>query len=474
MRRISKLLAVLSVICLLVGCQAVTDSFNSAKESFINTKNSILENEQVKFVIEKYNVVKDYVVEHNPFKKKPEPIRIPRPPVVYPEVDYANGRTVINYACLADKTGTLRAIIDSFNLENSEFYVNLTEFDYDDYAYHSLLKNYTSSNIKYDVFDIDLNLCAEFAISGLIAELDTALYTMGISPQNYYAMDGAIYKGRTYGIPKEINLGAIFVKSGTFDYTPSTWDELISYSTQAKDTGFFDKALTFGGVISPDLTFKAYEMVYSYGGRIFDANGNLDIDNKEFREALTMFRKLYNLEDEKEKSRILVATNDDAANYFLDEKILYMRNEPSYWDKCDEVMRGGFSIAPLPKGSFSGSDLIRGKIICMSSETPYRDYSLELIRYLTGNVAQKQMALSGKVPALKMTLRDSAVLIKYPLYQSDAFSRLLLRASIFTQTTNYSIFGDIFRQHLSYYIYYDRSLDQMIENIISDYEKLTK
>ncbi len=457
------LLIVLSMLGMLMGCDQVKDTYNKVKE-----------NDKVQFVMQKVGEFKDAVVENNPFKKEERPPSMVRPPVVIPEEDLAKGRPILTFAALADQTGTTKGLIDKLNAENQSFYVDLQEYAFTDSAYYNLISySKLGTGTDFDLFELDLTWCAEFAEKGYLLELDSAAVNIGISPNSYVGIEGARYNGKLWGIPREITLDVLFFRNDLSDHPPSSWSDLTALANNAKGSGLVDQGILFAGEVSDNLVFQTLSLMYSYGGRVLDGEGNIVVNSNQNKAAFEKLRELYQLDGNKQA--LFTLNRGEAASAFANQKVLFMRNKPEYWNTMEgSALRAAFSIAPLPHNGPSGVDLIGGQLVCISPYSEKQDLALEFLKILTGNEAQKQLALSGKVPALKIVMQDADVNAKYPLFQTDAFRKLISNAVMPPSTVKYALFSYRFQEEVSKYLYYDLETDVLMSNLEKSLTELFK
>jgi len=106
----------------------------------------------------------------------------------------------------------------------------------------------------------------------------------------------AMYDGEVYGLPTDISTLFLFYRSDLIPEPPDTWEETLELARQfsqsqnsASPTPY---GIAFDGVPGESLPETFYNVMWSFGGEIVDANGEVVVDNEGAITAGNFWRTL--------------------------------------------------------------------------------------------------------------------------------------------------------------------------------------
>lgn len=199
------------------------------------------------------------------------------------------------------------------------------------------------------------------------------------------------YKGKTYGVPQDINLIGLFYNKDLFDraglkYPDASWTwadlkEADDKLTIAGAPGQKGLDMAWGG----DL-FRAF--MYQNGGRMWDGD-RAAFGSPETAEALAFYRSLM-------KSYTLTRSNEGRGGlgpdkFFTTGRVaMYMDGSwmvPSV-TKSAPTMR--FGVAPLPRGPKAASTVSGSCCWGIDKDTRHPEEAWKLVKFLSGEWALKK------------------------------------------------------------------------------------
>ena len=239
-----------------------------------------------------------------------------------------------------------------------------------------------------------------YAKAGLLTTLSEFLTPK--EKLNYFsnAIDALSVNGNNYAIPRDISNLVIYYNKDLFDkkhlpYPQVNWtyDEFLNTAKELTDEK------TFGIGFEEEPLFWE-PILWSYGGKLFNSNGELNLNNKESKDALKYYIELRTIN--KVAPSRLQSANRTMAQMFLDQKIAMQISGRWLVPKYRSEANFDWDIINLPQGkygSIAGSDA-SGWAISQSSQN--KKLALELIKFLSSRYAINKMTECGLItPARK-------------------------------------------------------------------------
>ena len=193
----------------------------------------------------------------------------------------------------------LREYIPQFERENPEIRVRFHHFD----SYANRILMLRAGSMAPDVMRQNTEFGAQYIRRGMNLPLDRFMDGPdGIDRNDFFPItwDALRYRGRTYGIPQDINIRALFYNKDLFDaaglkYPDETWTWPDLQRAAAR---LADPKSSGGkkGVIGLLAGFRSTDWLpfyYQAGGRVWNADKTVPtIDNPRAVEALAYFKSL--------------------------------------------------------------------------------------------------------------------------------------------------------------------------------------
>lgn len=154
-----------------------------------------------------------------------------------------------------------------------------------------------------DAFDlafIQSTMVGELAQAGAILPLTPYLEQLTEDEKADVDLDDvlvpAMYDGQVYGLPTDISTLFLFYRSDLIPEPPQTWEETLEVARKFTQSVTPDSptpyGLAFDGVPGETLPETFYNFMWSFGGEIVDADGNVAIDGPKAIEAGKYFQTL--------------------------------------------------------------------------------------------------------------------------------------------------------------------------------------
>ena len=350
----------------------------------------------------------------------------------------------------------INAVKGSFE-EEKGCSINVVSLSADDIRKTSIEDSSNASGI-YDVIMIDDPLMPEYIEKKMILNLTQMGY---VDDDDFVEKSKLLGKdpyplGATYALPFSGNVQLVFYNPEVFTDTAAldNWSSILDLCSCIKQTGKNGYAIR--GQSGNPIVSDFLPILWAFGGDLFDESNNVILDSKESREALELYRKLYETGANYEKDDLVKAVSSGEAAIAL--------GWPSWFISADGV---GASIAQIPgKKSPSSAVLSTGEIgnwlLGVTSNSSNPELALEFAEYLTSEQVQREALKYGGIPTRKSIFRDQSVLDQYP-YFSQIYSGTN-NSRVRPRTINWSKIEDALGAELVKYVDGQQTIDETITN----------
>ncbi|MEV4258856.1 extracellular solute-binding protein, partial [Spirillospora sp. NPDC049652] len=240
-----------------------------------------------------------------------------------------------------------------------------------------------SGGCAYDVLIMDNTWTAQFAEAGYLKELHDLPHPADFIPA---ALRTGQWHGTQYAVPFNLDVGLLYYREGTTP--PATWSDLLAQGYDAQLADF------------EGLTVNVLEDVWNDGAHdVLTGDSRADEKALSSRVFPAIRRLTARVQGPLKASRQY--QEQDAINAFADGDKL-MRNWPRAFSSLateprmrvsDDKLR--FHVAPLP-----GHTVLGGQNLGVSAHSPNPGPSADLVRFLSGTAAQRQLfSCGGFAPA---------------------------------------------------------------------------
>lgn len=306
--------------------------------------------------------------------------------------DALTGTGPITLATGKDTTGTLNAILDTWNKAHPSETVKLVELPADaDQQRQQMVQNAQTKSDAYTILNLDVVWTSEFAANGWVEALPKKQFPLDkylppvIKTAQYfdklyaapYASDGALLYSRA----------DLLHKAGVSD-PPTTWDQMQADCKKVLKLSAAKGMSCYGGQFDKyeGLTVNFSEAVDSAGGQVVDGKGKPNVDTTAAKKGLDFLVK--GVKSGMIPKDALTWQEEESRRGFQSGKVVFLRN----WPYCYDVMSkndagnkvaGKFSVSPIPGLTGPGKSSLGGHNLAISKFAKHKKTALDFIKWFT-------------------------------------------------------------------------------------------
>jgi multiple sugar transport system substrate-binding protein len=322
---------------------------------------------------------------------------------------------VFKHGKLFGDPAALRALIDEFERAHPGLAVReetLPASSDDQYQFYAI--NLQAGSQAFDVLAADIIWVAGFARAGWLADLDA-----GEEPGEFFRgpMEAVTWQGRVYALPWFIDAGLLYYRTDLVEAPPRTWLELVESAKAAMARAKGVHGFVWQGKQYEGLVCNALEYLHSNGGRVLDGD-RVTLEHPANVEALGLMADLVHRHGVTPGS-VTTATEEPSRHVFGQGRAAFLRNWPYAWRLFQDPgsrVHGKVGVAELP--AFPGgrsAPTLGGWQLAVNAASRHREAAATFVRYLTGERAQKRLAIAyGFQPARVALYRDAELLAAQP------------------------------------------------------------
>lgn len=326
---------------------------------------------------------------------------------------------VMTFATGKDTTGYLEDLVEEWNEEHPDKAVRLIELSGRvDEQRQSMVQNFLARSDAYDIVNMDVTWTAEFASKGWIVELPDEELPL----DEYFSVvvDTARWRGDLYAAPYTTEAGLLYYRSDLVDKPPRTWEALRKACGKADRP---DDMACYAGQFAQyeGLTANFTEVVHAAGGRILSPDGReVVVDSPRARAGLRF------LTEGVARGHIpraaVVYQEEQGQDAFQNGDLLFLRNWPYMYeaaddpdDEADTKVAGKVDVAPLPGPDGTGSGVLGGRNLAVSSFSPHQRDAVAFIKYVTSvENGRRAFVETSRPPVWKELYDDPELVERYP------------------------------------------------------------
>ncbi|MHB2015494.1 MAG: ABC transporter substrate-binding protein [Candidatus Xenobia bacterium] len=363
------------------------------------------------------------------------------------------GKTVLTWSVGTDQGGFEQAAKD-FEKTHPNITVQFVEMPNDSDTQHNQYATcFVAEDPTVDVCAIDVVWSAEFGSAGWATPLEDRFNAAEWNQFLPGPLATCRYKSHTYGVPWYVDAGMLYCNMKLLHEVgindpPQTWDELVAdckkVQTKHPDVmGLVCQCKQYEGLLC-DFT----EFVWENGGEILDGDGRPVVDSQQNIDSLTFMRSL--IEQHIVPRDVLVWTEQESLNQFETGNVVFMRNWPYAWEKCQESdpVRGQVKVVPLPHGPHgSSAATLGGWNLMISKFSRHPEEAWEFVKYYTSYENQKRLFESATIlPTRTAVYQDADVLKQWPVMAD--FYKVMVHARPRPVTPYYSEVSDLLQSRV--------------------------
>jgi multiple sugar transport system substrate-binding protein len=296
--------------------------------------------------------------------------------------------------------------------------VTIVDAPYSD-AHQKMLLSFQAKQGAYDIVQYDNPYLAPFASQNALAELDSYLgkstaYDIGdfVQPLQDYSK----YDGVTYGLNLSTEPFLLWYRTDIYDQlglkVPTTWDEYLANAQTIQESGLAD-----GQVIANASSVNSWwwlQLLWSFGGDLQDASGNVTLDTPEAQKATEFMKSLLAVSPQSATT----ATGDDATTLFTTQDVGQMINYSGYYPVITDPAQSKFvdkiATASIPKGDTDITQLT-GWNIGIPADSKAKDSAWAVLECLLGKDNAVKFIENGAAAIGRTSVvTDPDLTAKYP------------------------------------------------------------
>ncbi|QXJ20605.1 extracellular solute-binding protein [Actinomadura graeca] len=348
------------------------------------------------------------------------------------------GRGPITFVTGKDRTGYLRRLLDTWNEDHRDERVSVIELPDGPDARRRLVQDAAAGSGAYSVLDLDVAWTAEFAANRWLARLPETPSpggSGGSSPRKGARLDlaGTLpaaaaagrYRGDLYAMPFSSDAGMLYYRKDLLEKAgvsapPRTYAQMWAACDRVRripEGEGVDCYLTEVGR-NTGIAVSAAEAIGGAGGTIIGQGGRPALDTPAARRGLGFLAGARR--DGRMPEDAAGLGPEGGRRLFLSGGLLFLREWSSSYALADGAdgsskVAGRFGVAPLPGPDGPGPAEPGGRGLAVSAFTGHKLTSLDFIRYLTGEAAQRANLLAtSRAPALAALYDDPEAVRRFP------------------------------------------------------------
>lgn len=234
------------------------------------------------------------------------------------------------------------------------------------------------------------------------------------------------WEGTVYGLPFITAVQGLYIRTDIFKKyglkEPATWDELYDtarfITEKEKANGVY--GLSFAGKRGVQLLCNWVNMLWSFGGEIYDKNYRAQLDSPASVQSLEYLIKLKDVAP----PGVISYDWDENTAAFQQGKVAmalqWQNAAPQFVDRAKSRVVGKWKFIPMPgvrqaDGKIKRHPVFGGWGLCITKDSKNKDAAWEFLQWATTDNMEKKLAYSGQ-GARRSTLTDPSLVKKYIEY----------------------------------------------------------
>lgn len=293
--------------------------------------------------------------------------------------------------------------------------VTVVDAPYDD-AHQKQLLSFKSKQGAYDIVQFDNPFLATYGDQGALVDLTDRVKnstTFGFDDFVPALQEYGAYDGKLIGLNLSTEPFLLWYRKDIYAdlglQVPTTWDQYYENAKKIQDSGKADgQVLAFA---NPVNSWWWLQFLWSFGGDLTDASGNLSVTSPEAVAATEYYKKLLQVSP---KSAIS-GNGDDATSLFITQDVGQMITYSGYWptimDPAQSKHVDNIGYAAIPKGS---TDIVQltGWNIGIPADSKKQDAAWHLLEWLVGKAGSARLLEAGGAAIGRTSMAENAELVK--------------------------------------------------------------
>ncbi|MEU8803790.1 ABC transporter substrate-binding protein [Spirillospora sp. NPDC048819] len=333
------------------------------------------------------------------------------------------GRGPITFVTGKDRSGNLQKQVDGWNADHPEEQVRVIELpDEPNDQRQQMIQNATTKSDAYSVLNLDVVWTAEFAANRWLAELPKN--KIDLSAMLPATIKTGQYRGRLYAVPSTSDAGMLYYRKDLLGKAgvsapPKTYDEMWDACDKVRKLPEGEDVDCYFTEVNKteSMTISAVEAIAAAGGSIIGEDGKPTLNTPQAKQGVEF---LVNAKKTRMPKEAVTLDTEGGRRYFQSGKLLFQRQWPYQYALANEddgssEVAGKFAVAPLPGPDGPGVANLGGHNLAISAFAKNKATSLDFIRYLTGEAAQRANLLAtSQAPTIAALYDDPEMVKKFP------------------------------------------------------------
>jgi multiple sugar transport system substrate-binding protein len=281
--------------------------------------------------------------------------------------------------------------------------------------------NLEGGNAGLDVLMLDVVWVPEFARAGWLLDLTPFIDPPDLAAHFPAAVEPAIRNGRVWALPWFMNVGVLYYRKDLLERhgfgPPRTYAELVDQSQRIRAAerdpgldGFLWQGKQYEGMV-----VNVLESFWANGTRLLDDSGRVFPDPDRAEEALAFLRSL--IVSGVSPPWVTAADEELTRRAFQEGRAVFLRNWPYVMDLVEQPgspVRGRVGMASLPRlpRGDRGVGSTGGGHLGVYARTRHPEAAAQLVRFLTGEAAERAMARGAALSPSRMALYHDPDLVR--------------------------------------------------------------
>ena len=268
---------------------------------------------------------------------------------------------------------------------------------------HQLYVQWLNAHVpEPDVLQLDVISTPEFAAAGWILPLDA--FHPAASEFFPATIEANRWKGSLYALPWFVDVGMLYWRTDLLDVAPATFDELSDVVARAQRQRGLPFGFVWSGARYEGLVTVFLEYLYGFGGRFFDAAGQVAVDSDAGIRALTALGNSIS-RDRISPPDVLAWQEEQTRVAFQSGRAVAMRNWPYAYpllaDPASSQVAGKFAVGLMPRAPDGVAvAALGGQQLAINARSRQPGAAFALVDYLTSSEEMLERArMAGEYPA---------------------------------------------------------------------------
>ena len=302
----------------------------------------------------------------------------------------------------------------------------------------------------FDVLLMDITWLPKYAAAGWMVPLENYFQTSDVDSLAKGAREGNSYDGHLYRWPMTSDMGLLYYRTDLMDRPPETPEDLVLVSQSLQKDQKVDWGYVWQGRQYEGLSCVYLEMIDGFGGDWLQTKSNqIGLNSKPGVEAAAWLQAL--IDQGVSPKAVTNYAEPEALQSFKVGDAAFMRNWPYAWaelQKTDSAVKGKVGITTMvAKPGYSTATLGSWGLTVLKGSS-HIDASIEAIRFLTSESAQKQLFQNyGYTPTKQSIFEDPQLLEESPILAE--FGKALKVVKPRPQSPLYAQISDVLQRQLS-------------------------